>query len=98
MERRSLDWKQELGMKITYFLFLYKHNHDLFDTQFSAMLPAHRKMSEVDIMQMMNMLKFGIIFWLVKQGDMNLLAIVLGIYTMRLLDNGLKFLIMQHGS
>ncbi|RYR48146.1 hypothetical protein Ahy_A07g034136 [Arachis hypogaea] len=42
------------------FYFSDEHNHDLLDTQFSAMLPAHRKMSETDIMQMMNMLKFKI--------------------------------------
>ncbi|XP_057723920.1 protein FAR1-RELATED SEQUENCE 5-like [Arachis stenosperma] len=42
------------------FYFSDQHNHDLLDTQFSAMLPAHRKMSEADIMQMMNMLKSGI--------------------------------------
>ncbi|RYR27218.1 hypothetical protein Ahy_B02g061562 [Arachis hypogaea] len=42
------------------FYFSDEHNHDLLDTQFSAMLPAHRKMSEADIMQMMNMLKSGI--------------------------------------
>ncbi|XP_015953415.1 protein FAR1-RELATED SEQUENCE 5-like [Arachis duranensis] len=42
------------------FYFSDEHNHDLLDTQFSAMLPAHRKMTEVDIMQMMNMLKSGI--------------------------------------
>ncbi|RYR76143.1 hypothetical protein Ahy_A01g000739 [Arachis hypogaea] len=42
------------------FCFSDEHNHDLLDTQFSAMLHAHRKMSEADIMQMMNMLKFGI--------------------------------------
>ncbi|XP_057755621.1 protein FAR1-RELATED SEQUENCE 5-like [Arachis stenosperma] len=42
------------------FYFSDEHNHDLLDTQFSAMLPAHRKMSEEDIMQMMNMLKSGI--------------------------------------
>ncbi|RYQ91193.1 hypothetical protein Ahy_B09g097090 isoform B [Arachis hypogaea] len=39
------------------FYFSDEHNHDLLDTQFSAMLPVHRKMSEADIMQMMNMLK-----------------------------------------
>ncbi|XP_052114197.1 protein FAR1-RELATED SEQUENCE 11-like [Arachis duranensis] len=39
------------------FYFSDKHNHNLLDTQFSAMLPAHRKISEADIMQMMNMLK-----------------------------------------
>ncbi|RYR58792.1 hypothetical protein Ahy_A05g024664 isoform A [Arachis hypogaea] len=42
------------------FYFFDEHNHDLLDTQFSALLPAHRKMSEADIMQMMNMLKSGI--------------------------------------
>ncbi|RYR24696.1 hypothetical protein Ahy_B02g058209 [Arachis hypogaea] len=42
------------------FYFSDEHNHDLLDAQFSAMLPAHRKMSEADIMQMMNMLKSGI--------------------------------------
>ncbi|RYR13679.1 hypothetical protein Ahy_B04g070544 isoform G [Arachis hypogaea] len=42
------------------FYFSDEHNHDLLDTQFSAMLPAHRKMTEADIMQMMNMLKSGI--------------------------------------
>ncbi|XP_015960043.1 putative protein FAR1-RELATED SEQUENCE 10 [Arachis duranensis] len=42
------------------FYFSDKHNYDLLDTQFSAMLPAHRKMLEADIMQMMNMLKYGI--------------------------------------
>ncbi|XP_015931898.1 putative protein FAR1-RELATED SEQUENCE 10 [Arachis duranensis] len=42
------------------FYFSDQHNHDLLDTQFSAMLPAHRKMSEADSMQMMNMLKSGI--------------------------------------
>ncbi|XP_025611603.1 protein FAR1-RELATED SEQUENCE 5-like [Arachis hypogaea] len=42
------------------FYFSNEHNHDLLDTQFSAMLPAHRKISETDIMQMMNMLKSGI--------------------------------------
>ncbi|XP_072082473.1 protein FAR1-RELATED SEQUENCE 5-like [Arachis hypogaea] len=42
------------------FYFSDEHNYDLLDTQFSAMLPAHRKMSEADIMQMMNMLKSGI--------------------------------------
>ncbi|XP_072064537.1 protein FAR1-RELATED SEQUENCE 5-like [Arachis hypogaea] len=42
------------------FYFSDKHNHDLLDTQFSAMLHAHRKMSEEDIMQMVNMLKSGI--------------------------------------
>ncbi|RYQ83686.1 hypothetical protein Ahy_B10g102469 [Arachis hypogaea] len=42
------------------FYFSNEYNHDLLDTQFSAMLPAHRKMSEADIMQMMNMLKSGI--------------------------------------
>ncbi|XP_016206425.1 protein FAR1-RELATED SEQUENCE 5-like [Arachis ipaensis] len=42
------------------FYFSDEHNHDLLDTQFSAMLPTHRKMSEADIMQMMNMLKSGI--------------------------------------
>ncbi|RYR77554.1 hypothetical protein Ahy_A01g002060 [Arachis hypogaea] len=43
------------------FYFSDKHNHDLLDTQSSSMLPAHRKMSEADIMQMINMLKSGII-------------------------------------
>ncbi|XP_025607743.1 protein FAR1-RELATED SEQUENCE 5-like [Arachis hypogaea] len=42
------------------FYFSDEHNHDLLDTQFNAMLSAHRKMSEADIMQMMNMLKSGI--------------------------------------
>ncbi|RYQ84963.1 hypothetical protein Ahy_B10g104477 isoform B [Arachis hypogaea] len=42
------------------FYFSDEHNHDLLDTQFSAMLLAHRKMSEADSMQMMNMLKSGI--------------------------------------
>ncbi|XP_016168526.1 protein FAR1-RELATED SEQUENCE 6-like [Arachis ipaensis] len=42
------------------FYFSYKHNYDLLDTQFSATLLAHRKMSEEDIMQMVNMLKSGI--------------------------------------
>ncbi|RYR13607.1 hypothetical protein Ahy_B04g070513 isoform A [Arachis hypogaea] len=42
------------------FYFSDEHNHDRLDTQFSAMLPTHRKISEVDIMQMMNMLKSGI--------------------------------------
>ncbi|XP_016206838.1 protein FAR1-RELATED SEQUENCE 5-like [Arachis ipaensis] len=42
------------------FYFSNEHNYDLLDTQFSAMLPAHRKISEADIMQMMNMLKSGI--------------------------------------
>ncbi|RYR29597.1 hypothetical protein Ahy_B01g054036 [Arachis hypogaea] len=42
------------------FYFFDEHNHDLLDTQFSAMFPVHRKMSEADIMQMMNMLKSGI--------------------------------------
>ncbi|RYQ85212.1 hypothetical protein Ahy_B10g104715 [Arachis hypogaea] len=32
------------------FYFSDEHNHDLLDTQFSAMLPAHRKMSEANIM------------------------------------------------
>ncbi|RYR41574.1 hypothetical protein Ahy_A08g037985 [Arachis hypogaea] len=59
--------KQELGVKLEWMLNLWhifyfsdEYNHDLLDTQFSAMLPAHRKMSETDIMQMMNMLKSGI--------------------------------------
>ncbi|RYR38844.1 hypothetical protein Ahy_A09g044089 [Arachis hypogaea] len=39
------------------FYFSDEHNHDLLDTQFTAMLPTHRKMLEADIMQMMNLLK-----------------------------------------
>ncbi|RYR46698.1 hypothetical protein Ahy_A07g032477 isoform A [Arachis hypogaea] len=39
------------------FYFSDEHNHDLLDTQFSSMLPTHRKISKADIMQMMNMLK-----------------------------------------
>ncbi|XP_016192552.1 protein FAR1-RELATED SEQUENCE 5-like [Arachis ipaensis] len=42
------------------FYFSDEDNHDLLDTQFSAMFPAHRKISEAYIMQMMNMLKSGI--------------------------------------
>ncbi|KAJ1395697.1 hypothetical protein SESBI_33148 [Sesbania bispinosa] len=35
----------------------YKHNHELLDPVFCAMLPAYRKMSPADINQMNNMLK-----------------------------------------
>ncbi|RYR73432.1 hypothetical protein Ahy_A02g007776 [Arachis hypogaea] len=58
------------------FYFSNEHNHDLLDTQFSAMLPIHRKMSEADIMQMMNMLKF----WISTSQIFSLLASQVGRY------------------
>ncbi|RYR25552.1 hypothetical protein Ahy_B02g059356 isoform A [Arachis hypogaea] len=60
----------------------------------------HRKMSKADIMQMMNMLKSEIstsqIFGLLacQVGRYNLLAMVLEIFTMRLLGKGVKFLVI----
>ncbi|RYR29657.1 hypothetical protein Ahy_B01g054109 isoform E [Arachis hypogaea] len=54
--RKSKTFKNSIGE-------VYKQNfvcHRQDSTQFSAILPAHRKMSEADIMQMMNMLKFRI--------------------------------------
>ncbi|RYR42340.1 hypothetical protein Ahy_A08g038805 [Arachis hypogaea] len=57
--RMDVKFVPEIG-RWHIFYFSDEHNHDLLDTQFSAMLPAHRKMSEADIMQMMNMLKSGI--------------------------------------
>ncbi|RYQ81323.1 hypothetical protein Ahy_Scaffold1g107285 [Arachis hypogaea] len=94
--------KKEFGLKTRtecehIFYFSDEHNHDLLDTQFSAMLSIHRKMSEIDIMQMMNMLKSGIstsqIFDLLA--GMNLLVMVLEMCRMKLLDKGVKFLVMQ---
>ncbi|XP_057740292.1 protein FAR1-RELATED SEQUENCE 5-like [Arachis stenosperma] len=57
--RMDVKFVPETGRRHIFY-FSDEHNHDLLDTQFSAMLPAHRKMSEADIMQMMNMLKSGI--------------------------------------
>ncbi|RYR51583.1 hypothetical protein Ahy_A06g026579 isoform P [Arachis hypogaea] len=57
--RMDVKFVPEIG-RWHIFYFSDEHNHDLLDTQFSAMLPVHRKMSEADIMQMMNMLKSGI--------------------------------------
>ncbi|KAJ1388544.1 Zinc finger, PMZ-type [Sesbania bispinosa] len=37
-----------------------RHNHELLDEKFLGMLPAHRNMSEGDIIEMNNMLKAGI--------------------------------------
>ncbi|KAJ1413782.1 Zinc finger, PMZ-type [Sesbania bispinosa] len=37
-----------------------RHNHELLDEKFFGMLPAHRNMSEGDIIEMNNMLKDGI--------------------------------------
>jgi hypothetical protein len=37
-----------------------EHNHPLLDDKFIGMLPAHRKMTEYDILQMNNMRKVGI--------------------------------------
>ncbi|XP_015964666.1 protein FAR1-RELATED SEQUENCE 5-like [Arachis duranensis] len=57
--RMDVKFVPESGRWHTFY-FSDEHNHDLLDTQFSFMLPAHRKMSEADIMQMMNILKSGI--------------------------------------
>lgn len=40
--------------------FVSEHNHNLFDDKFTAMLPAHRKLNDGDIVQVANMRKVGI--------------------------------------
>ncbi|KAL4357155.1 hypothetical protein AHAS_Ahas09G0158400 [Arachis hypogaea] len=40
--------------------FSNEHNHPIFDLQFSATLPSHRKMSKADIEQMNEMHKGSI--------------------------------------